>query len=149
MATVTLSFTLSDFGWVPLEGLFPRVRFVPTDAGVQGSRLMPDKPVYATVNPTTGAGTVTLSTTHDILPSGVGYRIQIDWLMNPADPEPKYWAEWPQVLYLVPGVTDLGQILGKEVRNDMVYVGADADRSDLWTGFQYNPVTGNIYQRIG
>lgn len=148
MATVTVRFKLSDFGWRPLAGLHPRVKFVPTQTAVQGGRLMPDKPVYA-VLAESGDAEIVVTTTDDVLPTGVGYHIRIDWLLNRNDPEPKYWAEYPGIVHLVPGVTDLGQIIGRETRNDWVYVADDAVRSDEWAGFQLNPVTGNLYQRVG
>ena len=117
-----VTFRLSDFGWGSFLTRSPRVWFRPSNPGIQEGRVMPDTPVLATLSPT-GYGEVPLTTTTDVLPSGTGYRITIDWLItDDTEPEARGWAVFPDLVFIAPGVTDIGQIVGREVRNDMTYV---------------------------
>lgn len=149
MGVQFVTFRLSDFGWQGFLDRVPRVFFRPTNPGVQGRRIMPDTPVQATLS-STGYGEVPLTTTSDVLPSGTGYRITVDWLLSvDGPPDVRPWAEFPHTVFILPGVTDIGQIIGREVRNDMVYVATDSPDPGEYTGFQLNPATGDLYQRVG
>lgn len=73
----TITFTLSDFGLDSLASKSPTVKFVPSGAGVHGTRLFTSTPVLATL--TGSNGTVTLSETDGVVPA-VWYTIQIEHL---------------------------------------------------------------------
>lgn len=142
-----VTFTLSTFGWESLSPLAPEVYFLPTRGGVQDNRLMPAQPVKATLTGSTGS--VSLATTDTILPSGTGYTVRVSWLAG-ADvvPGARNWDTFPVPVFVLPGVTDLGEVIGRELGNDMVYVSRSAVNPNEYTGFQLDPVTGDLYKRV-
>lgn len=76
MATIT--FTLNDFGLETLTSKSPVVRFIPSGAGVAGTRLFASTPVQAKLNQF-GAGSVVLAPTDGVMPN-VWYTVQIEHL---------------------------------------------------------------------
>lgn len=54
------------------------------------------------------------------------------------------WLPYP--LYSPRGGGALGDLIGKQIGNDLVYVGLDAVNLSEQTGLQYNPATGDLYQ---
>lgn len=75
----TITFTLSDFGLASLASKLPTVKFVPSGAGVAGSRLFASTPVTAVM--VGDEGTVTLQATDGVVPIA-WYTVQIEHL-NP------------------------------------------------------------------
>lgn len=147
MSLQTLTFKLSDFGWQSMANLSPRVFFRPTNTGVQGSRIMPDAPVQASID-SAGNGVVQLATTPDTLPSKSGYIVTIDWLIDPAVPDARPCATFTEPIRVLPGFTQLGDLIGAQVDNDMVYVTDGGVDPNINTGFQLDGVSGVLYKRV-
>lgn len=137
----TVSGGLQDFGYSPV-GNNPVLRFVPTQASGRGSYIFADKPVYASVSDS-GIFTVELQATQE-LPGKVFYRIEAIWMDSRQNITDRAW--WGELTVPVGGGS-IGDLIGANLPNDLVYAGDDAVSSEKITQFQVNTTTWDVYER--
>lgn len=75
----TVSGNLSDLELEPLSGRFPRLFFRLDRPAATGSNVIVTAKVQAIVDDTTGAFTVSVVSTDELIPAGVRYTITADW----------------------------------------------------------------------
>ena len=81
----TITGTLSDIGLAPLTGLNPELRFTPSSSAVDGSgRVFASEPVTVTPN-ASGAFTVNLASTLNLMPRGTHWLLSVHWRGGTAD----------------------------------------------------------------
>lgn len=134
----TITFTLSDFGLASLASKFPTVKFVPSGAGVAGSRLFASTPVTAVM--VGDAGTVTLSATDDVAPT-VWYSVQIEHL-NPGGEYSHFDILGFRVFVPTGYVGPISGMPGTPLSPSSVLVSLDPPPASYKGWWLYSPATG-------
>lgn len=144
----TITGTLSDIGLAPLTGLNPELRFTPSSPAVnREGRVFASKPVEVTPN-SSGAFSVDLASTVDLVPRGTHWRVQVLHRSPSADASGFTVSDFLPLKLFVTGDTTIGDAIGEFTPNDFVYVGEDAPNSAKSAFmFQFHPVTGDLYER--
>lgn len=82
-------------------------------------------------------------------PRPLNVWIGVSWLVPDGyEPGGGYTAtDWyPEPFHVPRSGGNLGDLIGKQIGNDLVYSGLDAVNLGEQTGLQYNPATGDLYQ---
>lgn len=142
----TVSGRLLDIGLAPLAGLNPVLEFRPSSAAVDSrSRVFPSRQVEVTPDPT-GAFSVSLASTDELLPIGAHWKVRVKWLSATADGRnfpPS--DDLPFKLFVPPEGGDIADLIGEYVANDWVYQGPNAPLLTNKARWQLNTSTGDLF----
>jgi hypothetical protein len=139
MATVTGA--LSDFGIAPFPELQPRIQFIPSGPGVNGTRLFSGPPPTVNVGAGSGSFTIELQRTDDVRPV-VWYTVRIEWL----DPAGNYiGVDHPDWKLFVPaGGGELGDLLEAPLNPFIFWVDATPPPNPQPGQYWLNTTTGDL-----
>ena len=149
MATVTGTFVDSAGNPLPAS-LAPEVRVIPSKPTITiGGKTIPTREQVVTPNTTTGAYTFNLEPTTDAHDRDFYYLLRGSYKMpNGYDTNAGYTQVdvFEHKLHVPGGGGDVGYLISRRFGNDLVYAAPDAVDPTEQTGFQFNTVTGDLYQ---
>lgn len=138
--------TLTDIGLEPLTGLSPRLLFTPSSPAVRSDGyVFATRPVEA-VPAASGAFSVDLAHTNEVLPVGTHWRIQVDFRGTSTDggyPNSDYL---PFKLFVPAGGGSIADLIGEYVANDWVYQGPDAPLLTNKARWHLNTNSGDLFE---
>lgn len=128
-----------------------RLIFRLSNLSVSGSgRMIHTKPIIVDeFTGSSGSWSVDLDVTEGLRGlngRGVWYDISVERQVTSGD-----WMPWDHESIRLQVPVDgghIGNLIDLVVGNDMVYTGPDAMRPELRTGFQFNTVTNDLYERV-
>lgn len=137
MASIT--FRLSDFGLESLAEFNPIVKFIPSQAGVSGDRLLTTTPIVVTPDPA-GIGAVVLTDTDTVTP-GIWYEVVIEHLM-PGD-QYKHFDHLPLRFYVPTGYNGpLSGLPGRQIGTNAYWFSLDPPPAGFQGLWIYTPAPG-------
>jgi len=149
MASVTGTFVDSAGNPLPAS-LTPEVRVTPSKPTITvGGKTIPTREQVVTPDTATGAYTLELEPTVNALGPGFHYLIRGSYKAPGGYGDAAGYTRVDHFGYRleVPASGgSIGDLIGKQVGNDLVYAAPDAVDPSEQTGFQLNTVTGDLYQ---
>jgi len=150
MALVTGTFV--DSAGQPLPAaLTPEVRAIPSKPTITvAGKTITTREQTVSPSATTGAYTLDLEPTANALGGDFHYKIRGSFKMPNGYNDGSGYTRVDVFEYRLEVPTaggTVGDLVGKQVGNSLVYVGTDAPRDDQFTEFQFNPVTGDLYRQ--
>lgn len=146
----TITGTLSDIGLEPLTGLSPVLRFTPSSPAVdREGRVFASKPVEVTPAPN-GAFSVDLASTEGLSPVGAHWQVQVGWRNPTADGTGFSPTDaLSHKLFVPTGGGRIGDLVAAHNPFGFVYVDESVpNESERSAQFQFDPVTGDLYERV-
>lgn len=141
--------TLTDIGLEPLTGLSPRLLFTPSAPAVRvDGRVFASKPVEV-VPAADGSFSVDLASTDGLQPRGVHWQVSAGFHLPTVDNRGAPGADYFLFELFVPlAGGQIGDLIGDRVPFDVVYVDESVpNESQRSATLQFNPVTGDLYER--
>lgn len=141
--------TLTDIGLEPLTGLSPRLLFTPSAPAVRvDGRVFASKPVEV-VPAADGSFSVDLASTDGLSPRHTHWRLQVQFRASTSGAGGFTASDFlPFELFVPLAGGPIGDLIGDRVPFDIVYSDPSVPNESQRTAtLQFNPVTGDLYER--
>lgn len=123
-----ISGNLTDFSLDALAPYSPRLTFIPSQPATAGGRLFATKPFSVRVDSTTGAFSVDVQPTDNLIPAAY-YTIRVDWLDSDGGFVGVDFPDWRITVPAAGGA--IGDLLASPVEPSLVWVGLTAPRDPV------------------
>jgi hypothetical protein len=145
----TVTGTLRDVGLTYMPGRAARLKFQPTAPGIGQVGMVTTAAKFVNPSATDGSFSVNLVETGFVWRQGVPISIRVSavWL-DPDDPSGTGFDQFLMDLEVPAAGGSIGDLAVISTGNDVVYTSPTAKDPNVYSGFQMNTTTGDLYKRM-